>query len=196
MKTKLFILIIILSIFFINNNIQAQTMDNCSPSPCAQNYGWTEPQTANIIIDGVTAVVHYITRMCGGVFELKILSIDYNNPNISDNPVKINHVIIIELFRTNPMNFPPGYGDSLVYNWKLYQNACWKYTNETHVGIEPCNNECCLLDIWVVNSRDCSRDFQTMSEINYGNCYTVPLDPAECWNVCDFSMDLPVIWYR
>lgn len=145
---------------------------------------WSEA-TFNYSSAVCSGSVTYVTRICNGVYQLKILSFTGLNP--SDGMIKIQGCLMYELLKNNPMQFPPATSQEGTINWKIIKSACWHYSDpEKHHQLPCSDNTCCYTKIKARKESNCGLIINIVDENGYilTDCETFGVGENGCFDTC------------
>lgn len=182
MKLKLFLLGLIIFSFAVR--LSAQTI-NCDECPGLPWQPAVPPYpTMQLLLTGGMVVITYQTRVCNGVYELKIISMSVSGLQQIYSLDEIYAKAFSEMIHSNLMGFPP-LGNNLSNVWRIVQGQCWQYTNPEHSLMLPCNDECCITDIYVY--MDCDhRYYDLINETGIPQCPEHgTYQGSECVYICN-----------
>lgn len=116
------------------------------------------------IDDSCLVTLAFQKRLCGGVFELNVLSAVTSGP-CADIPAgeRVRRALAF-IVHHNLMNFPPFPMSSPgTVRWRISRKACWQPVAGDADSLEACSNQCCVNHLDVVKKEGCE-DFQVTKE--------------------------------
>lgn len=197
---RIIYLISIIFILLIPNEklLRAQTVncDECSSLPWLPANPPYYMMNVNVQSNGSVDVcrVTYQKRVCNGIFEIKIVSLQISPSNLQLNSTlsRIYKAILTSIIRTNSMGFPAAPNPAQHSYWRIIQGSCWHYTGADKTILSPCSTECCVTTVDVF--MECGqKHFQVVKEIGVPQCPedgVGPSDPTDCIYICDPYRDL------